>query len=88
MKSGLSRYQMTRPVSEERRQRNRQAQTAFRRRRTEYIKQMEITLKRHEHILQSLQHRQRKHTSECLVLRYQNSLLEGIALEKGKAGAL
>ena len=68
----------------ERRQRNRQAQTAFRRRRTEYIKQMEITL----NILQGLQHRQRKHTSECLVLRYQNSLLEGIALEKGKAGAL
>jgi hypothetical protein len=33
------------PTSEERKQRNRQAQAAFRERRTEYIRQLETTIK-------------------------------------------
>ena len=70
-------------TSEERKQRNRQAQAAFRERRTEYIKQLETTIKRHEEQLQNLQQSHRSAADECLMLRYKNSLLERILLEKG-----
>lgn len=70
-------------TSEERKQRNRQAQAAFRERRTEYIKQLETTIKRNEESLQSLQQSHRSAADECLMLRYKNSLLERILLEKG-----
>ncbi|KAL9596331.1 MAG: hypothetical protein Q9179_004650 [Wetmoreana sp. 5 TL-2023] len=70
-------------TSEERKQRNRQAQAAFRERRTEYIKQLESTIKQHEDSLQSLQQSHRHAADECLMLRYKNSLLERILLEKG-----
>lgn len=69
-------------TSEERKQRNRQAQAAFRERRTEYIKQLETTIKQHEEALQSLQQNHRAAADECLMLRYKNSLLERILLEK------
>jgi|SRR5579871_4519932 len=71
-------------TSEERKQRNRQAQAAFRERRTEYIKQLEQTIKHHEETLQTLQQSHRSAADECLMLRYKNSLLERILLEKGK----
>ncbi|KAJ5988910.1 hypothetical protein N7481_004120 [Penicillium waksmanii] len=70
-------------TSEERKQRNRQAQAAFRERRTEYIRQLETTIKRNEEQLQSLQQSHRSAADECLMLRYKNSLLERILLEKG-----
>jgi hypothetical protein len=70
-------------TSEERKQRNRQAQAAFRERRTEYIKQLETTIQRHEETLQTLQQSHRNAADECLMLRYKNSLLERILLEKG-----
>jgi len=70
-------------TSEERKQRNRAAQAAFRERRTEYIKQLETTIKHHEEALQSLQQSHRSAADECLMLRYKNSLLERILLEKG-----
>ncbi|KAJ5293781.1 hypothetical protein PENANT_c002G08852 [Penicillium antarcticum] len=70
-------------TSEERKQRNRQAQAAFRERRTEYIRQLETTIKRNEDSLQSLQQSHRSAADECLMLRYKNSLLERILLEKG-----
>lgn len=70
-------------TSEERKQRNRQAQAAFRERRTEYIKQLETTIQHHEETLQSLQQSHRQAADECLMLRYKNSLLERILLEKG-----
>ena len=70
-------------TSEERKQRNRQAQAAFRERRTEYIKQLENTIKRHEETQQTLQQSHRSAADECLMLRYKNSLLERILLEKG-----
>lgn len=72
-------------TSEERKQRNRQAQAAFRERRTEYIKQLEATIKQHEDALQSLQQSHRSAADECLMLRYKNSLLERILLEKGQS---
>ncbi|KAL1887589.1 hypothetical protein Cpir12675_006482 [Ceratocystis pirilliformis] len=70
-------------TSEERKQRNRQAQAAFRERRTEYIKQLEETIRVHESNLQNLQAAHRTAADECLMLRYKNSLLERILLEKG-----
>ncbi|CAI6091998.1 hypothetical protein V2G26_013532 [Clonostachys chloroleuca] len=70
-------------TSEERKQRNRQAQAAFRERRTEYIKQLEETIRVHETNLHSLQTAHRTAADECLMLRYKNSLLERILLEKG-----
>ncbi|KAI0024617.1 hypothetical protein F4780DRAFT_545456 [Xylariomycetidae sp. FL0641] len=70
-------------TSEERKQRNRQAQAAFRERRTEYIKQLEDTIKVHESNLTNLQAAHRSAADECLMLRYKNSLLERILLEKG-----
>lgn len=70
-------------TSEERKQRNRQAQAAFRERRTEYIKQLEETIRVHESNLHSLQGAHRTAADECLMLRYKNSLLERILLEKG-----
>src|SRR5271154_2878707 len=75
-------------TSEERKQRNRQAQAAFRERRTEYIKQLENTIKHHEETLQTLQQSHRNAADECLMLRYKNSLLERILLEKGTYTAL
>merc|ERR1711977_769331 len=70
-------------TSEERKQRNRQAQAAFRERRTEYIKQLETTIQHHEEQLQNLQQSHRQAADECLMLGYKNSLLERILLEKG-----
>lgn len=70
-------------TSEERKQRNRQAQAAFRERRTEYIKQLEDTIRIHEQNLHNLQAAHRNAADECLMLRYKNSLLERILLEKG-----
>ncbi|CAJ2510207.1 Uu.00g061070.m01.CDS01 [Anthostomella pinea] len=70
-------------TSEERKQRNRQAQAAFRERRTEYIKQLEDALKAQETNLTNLQAAHRGAADECLMLRYKNSLLERILLEKG-----
>src|SRR5271154_4192372 len=71
-------------TSEERKQRNRQAQAAFRERRTEYIKQLEESIRVHETNLHSLQTAHRTAADECLMLRYKNSLLERILLEKGR----
>ncbi|OAA56449.1 bZIP transcription factor, bZIP-1 [Cordyceps fumosorosea ARSEF 2679] len=70
-------------TSEERKQRNRQAQAAFRERRTEYIKQLEEAIQVHETNLHNLQSAHRNAADECLMLRYKNSLLERILLEKG-----
>ncbi|KAI7225845.1 hypothetical protein KC330_g9018 [Hortaea werneckii] len=70
-------------TSEERKQRNRQAQAAFRERRTEYIKQLEAAIEQNKEALGNLQQSHRSAADECLMLRYKNSLLERILLEKG-----
>ena len=51
-------------TSEERKQRNRQAQAAFRERRTEYIKQLEATIKQNEETLSTLQQSHRSAADE------------------------
>ncbi|KAI9680903.1 MAG: hypothetical protein M1829_000983 [Trizodia sp. TS-e1964] len=70
-------------TSEERKQRNRQAQAAFRERRSEYIKQLETALKLNEDALRALQQSQRASADECALLQYKNSLLERMMMEKG-----
>ncbi|PWW73435.1 hypothetical protein C7212DRAFT_221929 [Tuber magnatum] len=70
-------------TQEERKMRNRAAQAAFRERRTEYIKHLEATIKHQEESLSSLQQSSRNAADEVLMLRYKNSLLERILLEKG-----
>ncbi|KAH6667212.1 hypothetical protein B0J14DRAFT_489993, partial [Halenospora varia] len=70
-------------TSEERKQRNRQAQAAFRERRTEYIMQLEQTVQTHAADLQNLRAKHHIVSNECLMLRYKNSLLSRILLEKG-----
>ncbi|TGZ79165.1 hypothetical protein EX30DRAFT_350483 [Ascodesmis nigricans] len=70
-------------TQEERKMRNRAAQAAFRERRTEYIKHLENTIKQHEEQLSGLQQTSRLAADEVLMLRYKNSLLERILLEKG-----
>jgi hypothetical protein len=70
-------------TSEERKQRNRQAQAAFRERRTEYIKQLEETIQANEVNLHNLQTTRQSAADECIILRYKNSLLERMLLEKG-----
>ena len=56
---------------------------AFRERRTEYIKHLEATIKHHEEQLSGLQQSSRNAADEVLMLRYKNSLLERILMEKG-----
>jgi hypothetical protein len=87
-KIGLTKRRKIYATSEERKQRNRQAQAAFRERRTEYIKQLESTIKHHEDTLRNLQNSHRNAADECLMLRYKNSLLERILLEKGSPSFL
>ncbi|EPQ64979.1 Bgt-339 [Blumeria graminis f. sp. tritici] len=70
-------------TSEERKQRNRQAQAAFRERRTEYIKHLEDAIRNHETNFHCLQATHRNTCDEFLLLKYKNSLLERILLEKG-----
>jgi hypothetical protein len=81
-KIGLTKRRKIYATSEERKQRNRQAQAAFRERRTEYIKQLESTIKHHEETLQNLQNSHRNAADECLML------LERILLEKGDSNFL
>ena len=69
--------------SEERKQRNRDAQAAFRERRTTYIKQLETRSTQLEEKVENLQQSHRSVADECLILRYKISLLERILLEKG-----
>lgn len=61
---------------------NRQEQAAARERRTEYIKQLEGTIKHHEETLQNLQNSHSNIMDERLMLRYNNSLFERILLER------
>jgi type II secretory pathway pseudopilin PulG len=70
-------------TTEERKQRNRQAQAAFRERRTEHIKELEELVATQKSDYQRLQAAHNQATDECLMLRYKNSLLERILLEKG-----
>jgi len=70
--------------AEQRKQRNRQAQAAFRERRTEYIKELEEEASTHKAEIKRLEEARSQAVDECLMLRYKNSLLERILLEKGR----
>ncbi|KAL3419936.1 hypothetical protein PVAG01_08435 [Phlyctema vagabunda] len=68
---------------EQRKQRNRDAQAAFRERRTEHIAELEKTVEEQKVKLQASQAAHTSSKDECLLLRYKNSLLERILLERG-----
>lgn len=70
-------------TTEEKKQRNRRAQAAFRERRTEHIKQLEADKKHLEERVESMEAGQRKDKDENLMLRYKNSLLERVLVEHG-----
>ncbi|KAI9749074.1 MAG: hypothetical protein M4579_007009 [Chaenotheca gracillima] len=69
---------------EERKLRNRQAQADFREKRSEYIRHLEKTGKDLDETLTTCRQEHAGAVDECHSLRYQNSLLERILLEKGK----
>lgn len=70
-------------TEEARKQRNRDAQAAFRERRIEYIKELEERVKAYSARLRALEAKRTDSADECLMLRYKNSLLERILLHKG-----
>jgi hypothetical protein len=69
---------------EERKERNRQAQATFRERRIIYVAQLEKTIQEQRDELRRLQDSCSSATDERLNLKYKNSLLERILLEKGE----
>ncbi|KAE9364122.1 hypothetical protein N431DRAFT_549780 [Stipitochalara longipes BDJ] len=70
-------------TEEARKQRNRDAQAAFRERRIEYIKELEERVTAYSARLRALESKRTDSADECLMLRYKNSLLEKILLHKG-----
>src|SRR5271156_441087 len=70
---------------EERKERNRQAQATFRERRIVYVAQLEKTIQEQRDELHRLQNACSSATDERLNLKYKNSLLERILLEKGES---
>ena len=87
-KIGLTKRRKIYATSEERKQRNREAQAAFRERRTGYIKELEIKLKHNEDAIHALKQNQDAIANECSMLRYHNNMLERILYEKGTVAAL
>ncbi len=73
-------------TEEARKQRNRDAQAAFRERRIEYIKELEERVKAYSARLRVMESARTNSSDECLMLRYKNSLLERILLHKGESG--
>jgi hypothetical protein len=73
-------------TEERRRQLNRRAQKAFRERRTEHMAQLEVSI---EHMKKELHISQVARSSaieELMMVKYKNSLLERLLLEKGASG--
>ncbi|KAE8444001.1 hypothetical protein EG329_001130 [Mollisiaceae sp. DMI_Dod_QoI] len=68
---------------EQKKQRNRDSQAAFRERRREYITELEKIVQEQKEKLQTSEAAQISSKDECLMLKYKNSLLERILLEKG-----
>ncbi|CZR62175.1 uncharacterized protein PAC_12072 [Phialocephala subalpina] len=68
---------------EQKKQRNRDSQAAFRERRREYISELEKIVQEQKEKLQTSETAQISSKDECLMLKYKNSLLERILLEKG-----
>jgi hypothetical protein len=70
---------------EERKERNRQAQATFRERRIIYVAQLEKTIQEQKDELRRMQSACASATDESLNLKYKNSLLERVLLEKGES---
>ncbi|KAH8600094.1 hypothetical protein B0O99DRAFT_348491 [Bisporella sp. PMI_857] len=68
---------------ERRRQLNRRAQKAFRERRTERMADLEISIEQMKKELDASQAARSRATEELMMVKYKNSLLERLLLEKG-----
>ncbi|CAL3971855.1 unnamed protein product [Diplocarpon coronariae] len=71
------------PSAEEKKQRNRDSQAAFRERRKEHINELEKVVQDQKDKMQELQMAQASAKEEILIWKYKNSLLERILLEQG-----
>ena len=71
------------PSAEEKKQRNRDSQAAFRERRKEHISELENIVQEQKEKLQESKNAQASAKEEVLILKYKNSLLERILLEQG-----
>jgi hypothetical protein len=65
-------------------QRNRQAQKAFRERRTERLAHLELSMENMTKEMESLQRARSDALEELMMVKYKNSLLERLLLEKRK----
>jgi len=70
------------------RQRNRDAQAAFRERRMEYVKDLENDMKSLRAEVQVLRATRSSGAEESLMLRYENSFLTRLLIENGKETAI
>jgi hypothetical protein len=68
---------------EAKRQRNRDAQAAFRERRMEYVKELENDMKLLQAEVQELRATRSSSADETLMLRYENSFLTRLLIEHG-----
>ncbi|MCJ1407178.1 hypothetical protein MMC19_001248 [Ptychographa xylographoides] len=68
---------------EEHNEYNRQAQADFRKRRAQYIRQLESTTKQQCETIKDMEQKCRVAVEECSTLRYKNSCLERKLIEKG-----
>ncbi|EKD15042.1 bZIP transcription factor (MeaB) [Drepanopeziza brunnea f. sp. 'multigermtubi' MB_m1] len=83
LKKGRGGRKVMFPSAEEKKQRNRDSQAAFRERRKEHIAELEQVVQDQKEKLQESQRAQASAKEEVLVLKYKNSLLERILLEQG-----
>ncbi|KAI9052445.1 hypothetical protein LZ554_003790 [Drepanopeziza brunnea f. sp. 'monogermtubi'] len=83
LKKGRGGRKVMFPSAEEKKQRNRDSQAAFRERRKEHIAELEQIVQDQKEKLQESQRAQASAKEEVLVLKYKNSLLERILLEQG-----
>ncbi|KAH7369832.1 hypothetical protein BKA65DRAFT_5955 [Rhexocercosporidium sp. MPI-PUGE-AT-0058] len=83
LKKGKGGRKVMFPSAEEKKQRNRDSQAAFRERRKEHISELENIVQEQKEKLQESKNAQASAKEEVLILKYKNSLLERILLEQG-----
>lgn len=75
-------------AEERRRQLNRRAQKAFRERRTEHMAHLEMSMEHMDRELRSCHAARTSAVEELLMVKYKNSLLERLLMEKGEEDLL
>ncbi|CZT08384.1 uncharacterized protein RCO7_08232 [Rhynchosporium graminicola] len=83
MRKGKGGRKVLFPSAEEKKQRNRDSQAAFRSRRKEHITELENIVQEQKEEIQESKNAHAGAKEEVLILKYKNSLLERILLEQG-----